>query len=50
MRKQSIWPYVFIDCGFFSNPQEEKLLISEDYQQKMAKAVAEGIEKFLYNE
>ena len=46
----SDYPSVIVECGFLSNPEEEKLLISEEYQQKMAKAVAEGIEKFLYNE
>ena len=50
MLKKSSGPFVIIECGFLSNPEEEKLLISEEYQQKMAKAVAEGIEKFLYNE
>lgn len=50
MLKKSKGPFVIVECGFLSNPEEEKLLISEDYQQKMAKAIAEGIEKFLYNE
>lgn len=41
---------MIVECGFLSNPEEEKLLNSEDYQKKMAKALAEGIEKFLYND
>ncbi|MGN1205564.1 MAG: N-acetylmuramoyl-L-alanine amidase [Eubacterium sp.] len=50
MLKKSRGPFVIVECGFLSNPKEEKQLISEGYQQKMAEAVAEGIEKFLYNE
>lgn len=50
MLKKSQGPFVIVECGFLSNPEEEKLLNSEDYQKKMAKALAEGIEKFLYND
>lgn len=50
MLKKSEGPFVIVECGFLSNPEEEKLLNSEDYQKKMAKALAEGIEKFLYND
>ena len=37
---------VLVECGFMSNPQEEKLLQSEKYQQKLANAIAEGIEQY----
>ena len=50
MLKKAKGPFVIVECGFLSNPEEEKLLNSEDYQKKMAKALAEGIEKFLYND
>ena len=50
MLKKSQGPFVIVECGFLSNTEEEKLLNSEDYQKKMAKALAEGIEKFLYND
>lgn len=50
MLKKSEGPFVIVECGFLSNPEEEKLLNSEEYQNKMAKALAEGIEKFLYND
>lgn len=49
MLKNIKCPFAIIECGFLSNPQEEVLLNSDNYQQKMAKAIAEGIEKFLYN-
>lgn len=49
MLKNTEGIFAIIECGFLSNPQEEVLLNSDDYQQKMAEAIAEGIEKFLYN-
>lgn len=37
-------PAVIIECGFLSNFDEEKLLNTTQYQKKLAKAVADGIE------
>ncbi len=42
MRNAAI-PAVIVECGFISNPEEEKLLLSKDYQTRMASAVCEGI-------
>lgn len=36
-------PSVLVECGFLSNAAEEKLLLTPDYQAKVAKAVCEGI-------
>ena len=36
-------PAVLVECGFLSNAQEEALLKTENYQRKMAQAVADGI-------
>ena len=36
-------PAVIVECGFLSNPDEEKLLNDEEYQQKIAKAIYDGI-------
>ena len=36
-------PGVLIECGFLSNPKERSLLKSEDYQQKLAKIIAESV-------
>lgn len=47
LRKVSC-PLVIVECGFLSNPDEEALLNDESYQQKMAAAICEGIENFLY--
>ncbi|NMA86495.1 MAG: N-acetylmuramoyl-L-alanine amidase [Tissierellia bacterium] len=40
-------PAVLVECGFLSNPQEEKLLKSENYQRKIAQGIYNGIIKFL---
>nr|MBP3598083.1 N-acetylmuramoyl-L-alanine amidase [Eubacterium sp.] len=40
--------FAIVECGFLSNPQEEALLNTDEYQKKMASAMAEGIENFLY--
>ncbi|MCL2514050.1 MAG: N-acetylmuramoyl-L-alanine amidase [Oscillospiraceae bacterium] len=36
-------PAVLVECGFLSNPNETKLLKSEDYQKKLAFSIANGI-------
>jgi N-acetylmuramoyl-L-alanine amidase len=41
--KQLTCPAVIVECGFLSNPEEEMLLISPDYQNKMAYTLAAGI-------
>lgn len=41
---------VIAECGFLSNPQEADLLVTEDYQKKIADAVAEGIAAYLEKE
>ena len=39
-------PGVLIECGFLSNYKERNLLITEEYQQKLAKVIAESIVKY----
>ncbi len=39
-------PSVVVEGGFLSNPQEEELLVSSDYQSKIAYSVFCGIVKF----
>lgn len=36
-------PSALIECGFISNPQEEKLLLDSAYQEKLAQAIAQGM-------
>ena len=39
-------PSVLVETAFISNPQEEALLISEDYQNKLADALMQSIERY----
>ena len=41
-------PSVLVECGFISNPLEEKLLLSADYQARLAEAIADGVEEFTH--
>lgn len=43
-------PAVLVECGFLSNPEEEGLLQQEAYQQKLAKAIAQGVLAYLSGE
>ncbi len=36
-------PALLVECGFLSNPEEERLLGTEEYQQRLAQLIAEGI-------
>lgn len=38
---------VIVECGFLSNQKEADLLISDEYQEKMAAAIAKGIQEYL---
>lgn len=40
---------IIIECGFLSNYKEAELLITEDYQNKMAEAICAGLVKYLDN-
>lgn len=40
-------PSVLVECGFISNPAEEKLLLDAAYQAKIGEAVACGVEEYL---
>lgn len=44
--KESTIPSVIVECGFLSNRNEEKLLKTDEYQQKIAWAVFAGIEEY----
>ena len=41
-------PTTIIEMGFLSNPEEDKLLASADYQAKIVKGIVNGIEEFLH--
>ena len=40
-------PSILVETAFISNPQEEKRLNSKAYQDKLAKAILEGIKEYL---
>ncbi len=43
----STFPSVIAECGFLSNPEEEALLITEEYQDKVAYTIFKGIVGYL---
>ncbi len=48
MLKKSACPLVIVECGFLSNAREADLLVTEEYQEKMAWAIHLGIIQY-YN-
>lgn len=42
-------PSVLIELGFISNPEEERLLVNDEYQQRLARTIFEGIKRFKYH-
>ena len=41
-------PITIVECGFLSNPDEEALLLTDDYQNKLAWGIYNGIIEFFY--
>lgn len=41
--KKTKIPIVIVECGFLSNPEEAKELITEEYQNTLAEAICKGI-------
>ena len=39
-------PITIVECGFLSNPDEEKLLQTEEYQEKLAWGIYNGISEY----
>lgn len=42
-------PAILVETSFISNPHEEKLLKSGQYQKELASAVTEGVQKYIKN-
>lgn len=40
-------PSVLVECGFISNPEEEKMLLDAGYQKRLAEAVCRGVCEFM---
>ena len=41
-------PISIVECGFLSNPDEEELLLSDEYQNKLAWGIYNGIIDYFY--
>ena len=41
-------PITIVECGFLSNPEEEKKLLQDDYQNKLAWGIYNGIIDYFY--
>ena len=42
-------PSILVETGYITNPREEKLLRSSRYQQKLANAIATGVNSYIKN-
>lgn len=45
--RKTVCPIVIAECGFLSNPEEEALLSTPEYQEKVADALYQGIKQYL---
>lgn len=43
-------PISIVECGFLSNPEEEKKLLEDEYQDRLAWGVYNGIMDYFYND
>ena len=43
-------PAVIVECGFLSNSTEEALLCKQNYQQRVAQAIAAGVTQYFAQE
>lgn len=46
LREGSPCASVLVECGFLSNPNEERMLTDEQYQQKIAEAITKGVVEY----
>ncbi|HKM03275.1 MAG TPA: N-acetylmuramoyl-L-alanine amidase [Lachnospiraceae bacterium] len=47
--KKTTVPLVIVECGFLSNYTEAELLVTKEYQKKIAQAISDGIINYLTN-
>jgi len=39
-------PAVLVECGFITNVEEERIINTDEYRQKVSKAIVKGITEF----
>lgn len=44
--KESKYPAIIVECGYLTNAQEESLLITEEYQDRVAYSIMCGVVKY----
>ncbi len=49
MLRPGTGPSIIVECGFLSNPREDKLLQDPDYQKKLVGAIIDGLKGFAEN-
>jgi len=47
--RETSMPAVLVEGGFISNPEERALLKSRDYQEKIARGIADGVHQYFKN-
>ena len=50
MTRETKMPAILVECGFISNPEQEKQLRQPEFQKKMAQAIADGVLAYLGKE
>lgn len=44
--KHTKMPAIIVECGFLSNENEEKLLLTDEYQNQIVDSIVKGLEKY----
>lgn len=44
--REANMPAILVEVGFMSNPEEEKLILNDNYQNKIVEGIIKGIEKY----
>lgn len=47
--RESSAPAIIVECGFLSNPDDEKLLLTSAHRKKLATAILDGCVSFLFS-
>jgi len=47
MTRETRMPAILCECGFISNPEQEKLLRQSEFQKKLARSIADGVLAYL---